>query len=392
MNKMNHQPTKFKEKLLALFNYIKLNKKKIFYILLILTLFLSLFINFNKEKLDEKTETLKTADPVISRNNFRTEENNIKNTDQSSYPQNRFDSLVPVTGLKFDGNKIIYTTNKGIYNLWGNEQILNVKIDKIQFAKINNIAIYSSDSEYYLLDILTKNKTSIGKHDQLPIISDTGNSYLVKDQNELGITNTTNLLTKTINNLNMNNLEIGWINLSDRIYLYNTPDNNLEIIDNEGQKILSKKMEENKKFVSISPDLNTIIFFKNNKLLIENSNLNSNISVELFGSNNINTYWIDNEKFIIVEKVDRGFESLYDQFLWIGNINGEIKYIANSLPVINKLNLDNGLQINKEKTVLIVSENNGKIWAFSLVPEQLPTYTESGVSFYNLPNLNREAE
>lgn len=314
--------------------------------------------------------------------------NNIKRNNEKSFLLNGHEVLENVIGFKWKENEIIYATNNGVYNLWRNQNIIKQEVETVIFPEDSDKIIYNNKEGVFILDLLNKQRTKIDNNIVNFKINNSGNYVISRDDNSLIIINTANNQTKR---LEIGSIEIGfdWIINNNKFYTYNKNSNIVSIYDTDFQKTYEFTIESDNLFVDIDPLMQNIIIRNKNDIFIKNLLTNSLSKISIKEYEDYFIKWLSTDKILVVAKKSRGFLDLYDQDLYLVK-NRNIEYLTSSLPIKGKISTTIQPKINKDNTAIAILENNGKIWTISLIPNKLPSLTESGINFYDIPSIKKE--
>ncbi|HTK03779.1 MAG TPA: hypothetical protein VL401_03380 [Alphaproteobacteria bacterium] len=364
---------------------IKKRKKLFIVIFVILTLYIGLFIFTKRQPTTNKILPSPTSSPNtnLSNTNYKRVEN------APVYILNRFNSLTDILGYTWQDNKIIYATKNGIFTLWQNKQLVNKQIDYINFNP-NGKAIFSNQNIYYLFDSFENSTKQIGSDLGSPQLSGSGNYVVYQKENLLNLQSVKNNQTKTLNLTDSQNINFGWARNNDSFYIYKRNLNLIDIYDINLTLINTIKINGNSRLIDISEDSQKLITVNKNSLSLIDSHGNTLNTFEFSQSSTLNSYWIDTNQAFVIETVKRGSLDLFDDYIWVVDTNGNKKFITNSYPITNKLNLKTKLFTNKNKDFIVLNEKSGKLWILSLVPSKIATYLEEGVSFYPIGSNYKE--
>lgn len=305
------------------------------------------------------------------------------------YLLNRFDSLDEVIGYSWLENIIIYATKDGIYSLWQNKQIIRGPISQIQFSKNGN-AVYSNSSGVYFADSALQYSKILDITDTKARISDTGNYILYTEGGNLIARKIEDDSNKSIAITQDRNTTTGWISDSDYIYFYNKGSSTVDVYNTDFQKIQSFKINKDQEFIGINSTLSLVATKSKENLYIKETKTDETTVYTFTSGSELTVNWIAQDKVFVTERVLRGIYDLYDQNFWIITASTKYKkFIADSTSMKNKANTSIEPLINKDSTVMLITENNGKIWTISLIPTRMVTYTEKGVTLFNLPNVTK---
>ncbi len=374
-------------------NWIKNYKYKIIFFIFIV------FVAFYPYK-KEGDNNLKSKDvnpspsPIsMSRDNFSFDNNDTpKYSDRTeAYLLNSFETPNIVNEFAWNNNKIVYASTNGIFELERNTKIFDGQIQQSFFDVKGTRSLILQSNKAVLLDLKNNlkqeinidfTKNSLKTDDNLNYVLYIGSKDDLVHIYDLNINS-----DKTI--IDSNSYEFNWIFKQNKFYLYNTSSGDVNVYDTDLQKVDIFKIN-NGQLLSISSDLNRIITTDEKHLFINDTNNNTLFKNEFKNTRDLLLFWIDTNNFIVIEKVNLDYLDLYDQFLWIMDIDGKIKYLSNSEPITTKLNTKISPKINDEKTAFMVTDNRNQIWVYSLKSGYIPTYTSDGIYLYKVPDVSRE--
>ncbi len=375
----------YRELKVKVFDFIKNHKKASFLFLLIIIL-LIYFLASNKKSDDEDIQ-VPTVKPV------KTDIPNVKlptrTSTQPVYLLNRFNSLNNVIDSAWFGNKIIYATKDGVYELWQNNPIIKSNIKSVNFSSKGNF-IYNNNNGYYLFNLEDRSSFKLEIEGQNLIMNDNGDLIAYFTENSLTIYEISSGSKKEIAKGDIPNLKIKWLKNSNLISLHSKREGSVELYDSNLNLINKIDNEPGDITVSMSPDQNKIVYSNNNILTIKDLKSKSQTKIEFKNSVSLNMYWIDSNKFFTIETSERGDLDIFDNYFWIINVNGVKEFISNSFAIPNKINTETSVAIDSNNKFIILNENKGKIWILSLVPSQTPIYSESGISLYKIPVTDQD--
>lgn len=306
------------------------------------------------------------------------------------YLINRFDTVSEIIEPAWYENKIVYATKLGIYSLWENKQIMRTQINEADFSENGNV-VYVQSGNLFQANFLTSTNESVDTSSSKAKINNSG-GFAIYDKN--GSLMMFNLENKEIKDSNMNvskSKDFDWVPNSQYFYVYNKDVPSINVYDTNFQKISEYQIGREEFFYGLSPDLKYLATASGDTLYLKNVSSNSTIEYKFTESSEISANWISGNQVFVTEKVTRGFYDLYDQYFWIINADSKSRiYLTNSMVITNKINENIIPKMNKDKTAIMLTENNGKIWIISLVPSYLGIYKEEGLSFYKIETNTQE--
>lgn len=379
-------------KIRTIWEWIKINKYKVLFSIFIIII---AFYPYSKNKSDKSSKINPSPTPIsISRDNFSFDNNNIpKYSDKTeTYLLNNFETPDIVNGFSWDKNKIIYTSNNGVFELDGNRKIFDSQIQESFFDTKGTKLLTVQDNNVNIIELKdnSKNKIDISVTEGSIKVDDNLNYilYINSVDNLIHLYDINSNLDKTIVG-SSNNFEFNWIFKQNKFYIYNTNLNETAIYDTELQKIGVFKINTGR-LLSINSDINRTITIDETSLYISDATNNILFKNKFNNTQDLSIFWVNKDVFVVIEKVDLEYLDLYDQFLWVIDISGRIKYLSNSEPVITKLNTKIIPKVNEEQFAFIITDNRNQIWVYSLKPGYIPTYTKDGIYLYKVPDVSRE--
>jgi hypothetical protein len=368
---------------------ILLKDKRIYIgLIILLAIFANIAFSTKKENVTP-TSTKPTEKPIEYKLNFKKDSNNdIKRIESQSYLLNGHDTLSGVVNFSWKANEIIYATKSGVYNLWKNQKLFTATIDTIEFSSSNNKAVFNNSDGLFLLDLETKESKKIYSNIPSFKINDNGNYLLFVDGKNLITINLINTQIKT-SEIKTDTTDHKWIANSNKFYIYDSDNNIISVYDTDFQKLNAFSIEKGSNLAEIDPLSQNIIFERESEYFVQNLQNNKVSKISIKDYNNHAFKWLTTDKILLIAKKDRGFLDLYDQDIYLF-VNNKIEYLTSSVPIKGKVNTLVYPKINKDNTAIALLENNGKIWTISLIPNKLPSLTENGIGFYNIPSIIRE--
>lgn len=296
---------------------------------------------------------------------------------------NTVETLPGVNGYSWIKNQIIYSTSGGIFLAEGNEELISAPIEQIYWTQSAH-AVYRSNNNWFLFNSETKQAqglkitaSTIMPHPTQPYLAAINNSVITfysYDEQKI-----------FEQKLNEPVQEIYWsatepileVAQKDEILLINV----LKKTTN------SFKLTNQSTFSSISPTADRLIFFDSSKktLLLLNNGGKEIDSLELPETRLVNSYWLDNNSLLVIATTFPDSLGRSLDHIWLLNTTGDMQYLANSMPITNKLDPKIPVFINQDKNVIALIENQNGIWLLSLKPDQLPNYYEENIHFYSMP-------
>lgn len=379
-------------KIKAFWEWVKNNKHKVIFSIFIVII---AFYPYSKGGDDKHSKSDPSPTPIsISRENFSFDSNNIpKYTDKTEvYLLNNFETPNIVNGFSWDKNKIIYTSNSGVFDLGGNEKIFESQIQQSFFDTKGTKLLIVQSNNISIIDLKDNSKNKIDISATKGSIKVDGNLnyilYINSTDNLIHLYDTNTKLDKTVIGSG-SNFEFNWIFKQNKFYIYDINLNETAIYDTELQKIGVFKINTGK-LLSINSDINRIITIDETSLYVSDTTNSILFKNKFNNTQDLSIFWINKDIFVAIEKVDLGYLDLYDQFLWVIDIKGRIKYLSNSEPVTTKLNTKIIPKVNEEQSAFIITDNRSQIWVYSLKPGYIPTYTNEGIYLYKVPDVSRE--
>jgi len=311
----------------------------------------------------------------------------ITERSKKSYLMNKIiSSKPPINGFSWtDKDKIVYSSPQGIFAAGNNEPLISDGIQFISWSD-NGTALYQSDSKWYLFSIGAEGKTkTFTRSFNNPLISPDGSYVADFTQNTLELIKTTsNESQKHEFDSKINSL--AWSGNSEKIIvsLITPQKNSLITLDTNLSRITQSNFNPESVLLSLSANGNWIALKDNNALLVYNPKNDKETTIELNPNSSIITKWLSNYDFILLETFndESGFQE--DHFYRLG-VSGSKEYLANSFPIVNRINNKLSPAINIRKDTILFLENEGGFWLLSLLSEKLPTYTTGGLLYSPLP-------
>jgi hypothetical protein len=304
------------------------------------------------------------------------------------YLINRFDTISEIIEPAWYDNKIVYATKFGIYNLWENKQITTTQMAEADFSE-NASVVYVQNNKLFHANFLTNTNELIDTSSSKAKINNSGSFY--NKNGSLVVANLENKETKDSTINVSQNKDFDWITNSQLLYVYNKGIPSVDVYDTNFLKISEYQIGKEELFYGLSPELKYLATTSGDTLYLKNVSSSNFTEYKFTESSKISVNWISSNQVFVTEKVRRGIYDLYDQYFWIIDADSKSKiYLTNSMVIPNKINENITPKMNKEKTAIILTENNGKIWIISLIPSYLSVYKEEGLSFYKIETNTQE--
>ena len=373
--------------LLEKFKNLSLLRKIVLILVMLLILFVYLISLLLKPESEISLEEEVKLTPVATQYPTITPHPEIEWSRRSYLMNKIIESYPPINGFSWtDKEKIVYSSPQGIFTLGDNGPLISDEIQFISWSD-NGTALYRSDNRWYLFTIGAEGKTkTYTRSFNSPTINPDG-TYVV-DYNE----NTLEIVKTTSNESQKHEFDsiissVAWSGNSEKIIvsLITPQQNSLIILDTNLSKISQSNFKPESVLLSLSANGDWIAIKDNNTLLVYNPKGDKEIKTDLNPNSSIVTKWLSNYDFILLETFNdtSGFQE--DRFYRIGTHGGK-EYLANSFPVVNRVNNSIGVAINIHKDTILFLENEGGFWLLSLLSEQLPTYTKGGLLYSPLPD------
>lgn len=334
--------------MLNLIGYMK-HKKSFIILFCILILLVILVIVTGKKPINQPDKTkqpAQTNQTNLGPSGFSTLlQDNSDNLDlKEFYYLNRVDTQTGVNGYTWLGNKLIYSTNKGIYNGDNNQLLTEVDIDQIYWNQNGQALLKQSDQWY---------------------------EYSAKD-NQIIKVNTD--LPEAEKFIWVNNQEIAAVNKSLVL-----------LINLETDQKTTINITNNLNFAGISQDGKIVGAFdpvKENLILTDRSG-NKQQTINFPDSKKVAVSWLDDNNFIVVAASTPDSLGRVIDYIWLADIDGSKKFLANSQPIPKKLDLSIPVFASGEKNVIGLVENKGTVWILSLIANRLPSYQQQTINFFD---------
>lgn len=296
--------------------------------------------------------------------------------ESTAYFINRIDSLLNVTGYSWSKDHLIYSTPTGIYKTGTNQPLLKTSIDYITWSW-NGTAVYQHNNKWFIFTPPNQSQPLplSGKN---PLISPNGQHLVAQTQNSLNLVNLQKNYSQSLN-LSYNNPQPTWSLFT----------NNLAFIDQQELTIVPTQKDSkpqsyplSKKYqlLALSPEANQVALAEDHSLLLLSLPNNKPLfSVNFTPKAKLKAAWLNSDKLIIIETVSTNDNNHIDDFIWEVDSTGQKKYLANSMPILNRLNLNHQLFPNPDLTTLPLIENQYTLWVMALTPNQFPNYGPKGL-------------
>lgn len=297
------------------------------------------------------------------------------------YLINRFDTVPGIIKTAWYENKVMYATQRGVFSLWQNQQILKTQIDDADFSG-NGRVVYIQENNLFVANTYLGTIEPLDTSSSKAKVNDSG-EYAAYYKN--GLLTIVNLVTKETKSSNIKNNNFDWIPKSQYLYVYDDKVSSVDVFDINFQKISGRKIESSELFWGINSNQQYIATTFGETLRITDVSSNKTFDYNFTESSEIVASWISDKQVFVTEKIKRGIYDLYDQFFWYIDVDNNSKtYLTNSMVVPNKINTNIEPKINNDKTAILLTDNDGKIWIISLVPSYISVYKEAGLSFYKV--------
>ena len=354
----------------SLFN--QKNIAKTFIVLTIILFLLFLIIYFTISNKNEKKPTILTTPsptpyPIVFKNEGSHLLNWIKNMNS------------PVNGFSFSNGNLIYSNPNGFYEGYTNTLLQKEKIVKIIWtAKGQSISFNGTSWKYFDFTKGKIDSRQIFINGSNPVFSPDGKYVIDSYTNKVDLINTDT--NKSISKTFSSNVE----------GVYFSPDSSFSVIvssdsknstvyflDNNLNQTDKINLELNTKILGVTADKKIIINKDNILTLVDSQkslqlySLQPNSEVSLYNLND------DFQNFILWEKITDELNRKID-YLWKINTTGSKDFIISSKAVIKRFDQNIPPLLNKDKDILLTSENKGVLWMTSLVNNLYPSYTDKG--------------
>jgi len=371
---------KIKQKIISIY----LPRRKFFNALgisLVFLLILILILTKNK-----KGPTKSTPEPQSQKTSFSQSNTEIPYTynEREEYYINQIvTNLIPVTGYSWNGDKLIYSTDNGIYEAGTNTPVVNLGIESIKWSDSFN-ALIKSNGKWSRLIYSENRNEDINLPLNNPILSPDGNKILDFKNNQV-------FLYDIKNNINHNIKfdepveNIFFVNNSKDIIVSTVFGESTYVhkLDSSLINMVTLNFDKEYRLSSISPTGNNFILVHQNQLII--ASFEGTVYKDLFlNKSELVTLFRNNQDFVVVEKYRDNLGRVLDNIYLSDILNKRIK-ISDSKPITNRINYNIPLMKNGSGVIISFAENKGKIWIVSLKPNLYPTYSTSGeLVFSNL--------
>ena len=360
-------------------NLFFIKHKKPFIISLVFLFLLLLFLLSTAQKKTKKLEASPSL-PQPPAADFSSLLNNQSKPDETyqSFYLNRVDSLSQVNGYSWTQNQLLYSTPNGIFSAKDNHALLSDTINKISWNN-HAQAAYAKNNQWFLFDTATNQSTSlllsestVSLHPTLPYLVGAKQTaisvYSLSDTNDPLIT------------LNAN--KFFWANQAPVII---SQASTISIYDLSANSSVTFSPPPGGELQGISADGKIVSFYfpKSQNLSFFDQEGKELQTVNLPDTEKLQSYWLDNERLVTIATSAPDSLGRIIDFIWLVDINGNKKFLANSQPIPNKLNPSIPVYMNADKNVIGLVENNKTIWILSLLPDQFPSYYQESVNFFN---------
>lgn len=300
-------------------------------------------------------------------------------TDAAYFLNKIVNTKVPVTGYSWINKTLLYSTPGGIYKASSNEALLETAIQSISWSG-NGFALYKTGNNWFLFNSLLKSSSGLSISG-VPVISPTGDTSVSFDGSTIRLLefSSKEVLTKQIERPVVS---IKWA-LGGNLFAVQSErggETSVQILDNNLEVKNSTEFSQGAKLLAISPSGESVWISKKNKLIIYNFSGNEK-TVGFYEKSNLHAFWITTETAILVETyidiLGRNIDNL-----WKMDRAGNQQYLANSKPIVGRLNNDISLSLGAEKNMLPLVEKKSGLWLLSLVQNLAPFYSDKGTSFF----------
>jgi len=369
------------KKILEKFNQLSRYQKAflvVAVVFIISTIFLYLFSGPKEQPIPEGT----TPTPTIFQSPSATPEP-VSEKSRRSYLMNKvIESKPPINGYSWtDSDTISYSSPQGIYVLGNNEPLVSGNIQFISWSD-NGTALYQSDNKWYLFAIAAEGKTkTYTRSFSSPLISPDGSYIADFTQNTLELIKTTsNESLKHEFDTKIN--KIAWSGNSENIIVSSitSQQNSLIILDTNLGRLTQSNFKPEAFLSSLSANGDWIAIKDGSELLVYNPKNDKEIKIDLKPKSSIVTKWLSNYDFILLETFNDINDFQEDHFYRL-SVSGGKDYLANSFPLVNRVNVKLDPAINIHKDTVLFLENEGGFWLLSLLSSYLPTYTSGGLIY-----------
>lgn len=302
---------------------------------------------------------------------------------ENPYFINRINTLSPVTGYSWNQDKLFYSTPKGIYDAGNNQPLLLSEIAYITWSA-SGTAVYQSNNQWFSFSALTEKSQLLDIKVEHPKISPDGELLASVDKTVLTILNINSGTIKntdikeTIDNIQWS-LGSNFLAINHKI----NAESRALIINIQGKNLVSLPIKGGGKALAVSPDEKYVALEKNNMLIIAEINepQSTKQSFDFQKLSALTAAWIDETQIIVIETTPPNAIGRKTDNIWRIEVTGNKKLIANSNPIPQKLDINHLMITDSNKKILPLVEKRGSLWILGLIPEGLPIYSATGISF-----------
>jgi len=297
-------------------------------------------------------------------------------------------SKTNITDYAWNENVLLYSTNNGIFDAKNNELIVSKNITYLNFGE-KAFAVFKSLDGWFVFDPYTKQQLKTNIQGSGAKINQDGKLIASISENTLYLHNTESNETKSVNS-DSKVSQYKWANQSNNLAVY-AESGNFTLYD---EFLTAQKSFQvgSHTFLDISPNANLLVFTLNNNLKIFDLETEQIVLETSFDEKSeLSGNWINENDFILVETNSNNPIGRVNNNLWKINMSGNITFLADTKPILRKIQTQTEFKTDSSTSALPLIENNSKLWILGLKTSQLPVYDENGLSFFKMPT-QRQAE
>lgn len=307
---------------------------------------------------------------------------------KQSYFLNTIGSNRPVTGYSWTGNKLVYSTPNGIYIADTNSKIVDKPISYISWSK-NGEAFYQSQNQWFWLSNISAQPKSTTMKFQSPMLSSDGQTVVTIVDNNMMVINLPDFSAKS-KQFDYTPANLTWSPSSQIIAFEQKSEtvSNIVVLNIQLNLVSNISVNKSSQLIAVSPDDSWIAIQNDNALQIipiiqENKNGVSSSIIDFTPSSKLSATWMSESLIVIETYPDRIGRKI--NYIWKLNKNGSEfnkELLTNTAAIPKKLSLAASIIPDPMHIVLPLIENQGELWLLSFVPNNLPSYSSSGVKLF----------